>query len=1261
MPDFSADSLFNADLLYDSVVFGKGAPLLETELNLMQDISKKQIQLITKALGSFYPSGAIRISAKKSVSGILATTIYTGIASFLCLKNIGLISLDSVNTRTTIETPIEDSTKKYVIFSLWKKNYTSDDTTMSPLMGGSHTKDTKVVDNRVKKETSRRSLYSYKFELLNSKRAIPSGIEGYTRVSYMCIASVDSSATVDFSVNDFTILSEGTLVETLMSHIEDSTLHHKVDTTLSDTSENPVQNKVVKAGIDTLESELAQQSTEMMDIKMLGWSVPKECSVQNEVNGNQFVQKVGRVDLSSLSYTYEPENMQFYSGILSSLPQEDKWNYNLYCNKYPTDSIFGDSFIASYGGRIYIRDKNYTNGSTLVAGLKNTYLYYELATPITTTIDGNEIGEIVSDVRKETTVNLLNPTKETIIQDGVTFTNNNDGTYTMNGTATQNAYNSIELTTLPKGKYKIVGAPLSYENNLYITKSNDFAYVKYSNEEFEVTDSSQEYSIVLRTYLGSSYPNLLFQPMITTNLNATIDDFVPYTGDTGSLNGDVADLCTDYGKGFIINKFVPDYGQIEKSGSDYTGRDTLDGVTYIIEPDGSIKIEGTPKSTVGDPDSNYTSLQVGFFRASEVQGLKLIGCQGGSVDTYFVAASTAMYFGDDDISDALKDTGNGVILNFTDPVANDYIYIYIVTKVGVNIPPNTYIKLMLVDNYEVSYKDYVPYINFGALIEGDAPDSSNPPPAIRGFSNDFVKYLLNVLYRMSRNLVVRSITITNDPYDTWYSYDDYNERYNVLGSIYWGNDGLVVPNLLINGSKVPATLSDITFNIASAIEDKVTIGGITRKCVDRTMPYRSGADIPYRAILLSGTATEDVVIPIYTISNPRVSRIYFKGDSSFNIFASTPTQTGEITGVIKLIKKEPVTFYIKIPSGTKIRAATRYPLVYATYCYSMGYSNVSRYYISDDASSLLEILDHLKNNPVINKSMTVGTRLEDSVIGDKSFTSGDLAQARDYCSVAMGDHVVSDGVLSQTLGCYTRASANQCAIGHFNSDSEASDRYGTKGTAFYIGNGTEYTRSNAFRVAYDGTPYSKAGLNTTGADYAEFFEWEDGNPDNEDRRGYFVTLVGKKIKIAKEGDYTLGIVSGFPAIIGNGDEEWKGRYVFDDFGCPVIEEFEYEEEIPEVITNEEGEEEVITKKVKKTGTKWKEVPDYDPERPYVQRSERQEWSAVGMLGVLSVIDDGTCEVNGFCNVTDEGTATSSTTGYRVINRINDHIVEVVFK
>lgn len=284
--------------------------------------------------------------------------------------------------------------------------------------------------------------------------------------------------------------------------------------------------------------------------------------------------------------------------------------------------------------------------------------------------------------------------------------------------------------------------------------------------------------------------------------------------------------------------------------------------------------------------------------------------------------------------------------------------------------------------------------------------------------------------------------------------------------------------------------------------------------------------------------------------------------------------------------------------------------------------------------------------------------------GTASHAEGDITTASGNFSHSEGESTTASGITSHAEGYGTTALDFQHAGGHNNNPitATASTQSGIgTGTSFVLGNGTPAAKSNSFRVDDNGNVYAKSSTVNTGADYAEFFEWEDENVNNEDRRGYFVTLAGKKIKIAKEGDYILGIVSGFPAIIGNGDEEWKGRYVFDDFGCPVVEEFEYEEEVPEVITNDEGEEEVITKKVKRTGTKWKEVPEYDPGRPYVQRSERQEWSAVGMLGVLSVIDDGTCEVNGFCKVTDEGTATSSTTGYRVINRVNDHIVEVVFK
>jgi hypothetical protein len=50
-----------------------------------------------------------------------------------------------------------------------------------------------------------------------------------------------------------------------------------------------------------------------------------------------------------------------------------------------------------------------------------------------------------------------------------------------------------------------------------------------------------------------------------------------------------------------------------------------------------------------------------------------------------------------------------------------------------------------------------------------------------------------------------------------------------------------------------------------------------------------------------------------------------------------------------------------------------------------------------------------------------------------------------------------------------------------------------------------------------------------------------------------------------------------------------------------------------------------------------------------------------MMGVLSVRDDGTCQVNGFCNVAKGGIATASSSGYRVISRVNENIVKVIFK
>jgi hypothetical protein len=160
-------------------------------------------------------------------------------------------------------------------------------------------------------------------------------------------------------------------------------------------------------------------------------------------------------------------------------------------------------------------------------------------------------------------------------------------------------------------------------------------------------------------------------------------------------------------------------------------------------------------------------------------------------------------------------------------------------------------------------------------------------------------------------------------------------------------------------------------------------------------------------------------------------------------------------------------------------------------------------------------------------------------------------------------------------------------------------------------------------VAYDGN------LSTPASDYAEYFEWVDGNPGSDDRVGYTVSLVGNKIKIAENGDVVLGIVSANPAIVGDAAElNWSGIYLTDDWGRTITEPYHVF-----TWTDEEGKSHSCTSYEDQTGVPNDAVrsdvdpagnpfvrpavnPDYDPDTKYVPRSKRKEWAPIGLLGKL---------------------------------------------
>lgn len=315
--------------------------------------------------------------------------------------------------------------------------------------------------------------------------------------------------------------------------------------------------------------------------------------------------------------------------------------------------------------------------------------------------------------------------------------------------------------------------------------------------------------------------------------------------------------------------------------------------------------------------------------------------------------------------------------------------------------------------------------------------------------------------------------------------------------------------------------------------------------------------------------------------------------------------------------------------------------------------------------------------------------------GEGSHAEGSGTKAENWVAHAEGWGSVASGGASHAEGTSTVASGSEAhAEGKgtiaANNYSHAQGIYnkgmGSEDT-FVIGNGvTSTSRSNAFRVTSSGTVYGTGQFQTSGADYAEFFEWLDANDQGEDRVGRFVTMEGDKIKLAQPGDYILGIVSGNPCIVGNADEDWLGRWEHDDFGRFVreyLEQAEREVQPPEGL-DEEGIHrwmqanqveardgayiQTVAVVVDHETSIWryKANPDYDPTKPYIERKDRKEWDYVGMLGVLAVLDDGTCQINGFCQVAEGGTATAADgyipgMTYRVIERVADNIVKVVFR
>lgn len=216
---------------------------------------------------------------------------------------------------------------------------------------------------------------------------------------------------------------------------------------------------------------------------------------------------------------------------------------------------------------------------------------------------------------------------------------------------------------------------------------------------------------------------------------------------------------------------------------------------------------------------------------------------------------------------------------------------------------------------------------------------------------------------------------------------------------------------------------------------------------------------------------------------------------------------------------------------------------------------------------------------------------------------------------------------------------------------------------------TSGTADNEFLVSWAGTVNADGTVSGGGADFAEMFEWADGNPSADDRVGLPVVLVGDMIREAIGSDNPadiIGVISARPTAIGDtAGLRWQGQYLTDDYGRYQTESYqivEWTESVPrsrfEVELDDDGkpvidpetdqpnvieisDPELISRSyVSDAVPEGIAVPDdavtrttdddgnplirrvinpaYDPSAEYEPRAHRTEWDAVGLVGKLRV-------------------------------------------
>jgi hypothetical protein len=315
-----------------------------------------------------------------------------------------------------------------------------------------------------------------------------------------------------------------------------------------------------------------------------------------------------------------------------------------------------------------------------------------------------------------------------------------------------------------------------------------------------------------------------------------------------------------------------------------------------------------------------------------------------------------------------------------------------------------------------------------------------------------------------------------------------------------------------------------------------------------------------------------------------------------------------------------------------------------------------------------------------------------------TFNDNDITNASGVGSISLGQSVKNNNNNSMILGQFGTAKVSSGVINGTSSLQIAGGADNNSTDSISVILGTQ-TFSNTTPIGGGIADFWAV----SGADYAEYFEWEDGNTNDESRVALFVQLEKDKIKVASDTNNVIGITtakdqlsSGF---IGDAHElHWKDANLKDEYGQTIIK-VSYAQPLEELMiahgviltedikfflftqtdndefknkiddldpsyiqsVNDDFDFDKFKEDVKSVEPIKVAITNeqYNPNLEYIPRSQRKEWIPVGLMGKIYVRDNGQCIEGEKCDCLN-GIAIPGSK-WNVLSRKNDNVIRILFK